>query len=57
MNAVQIFGTIACLFCGDPCQYSENGSYCTDCNVYAMQQDNGRWKVYVPRWHVPTEVR
>lgn len=57
IRGAQVRGTVDCLFCGDPCDYSDNGAYCVDCGVFAMQPDyEGRWKVYVPYWMVPRET-
>lgn len=44
-----------CLFCGDPCDVTPNGSICIDCDVYAYQQANGRWMVYLPSEEVPRQ--
>lgn len=43
-----------CLFCDDPVEVSPNGATCTDCDIYAFLQDNGRWRVYLPSRMVPT---
>lgn len=44
---------ITCLVCGDPVPVFPNGAMCTDCGTYAYQQDNGRWKIYIPAEMVP----
>jgi hypothetical protein len=48
-----------CLFCDGPAEvrswvFVPTGATCTDCDVYAYLQNNGRWKVYLPSSLVPT---